>query len=235
MYQQMCSQAAHAVQPQPGQASPATVGQQAAQLQRMHSYPYYGAWQQTVTVPATPSAPAQPTTQLTRAHSAPIAAAPQQPAVPVVAQPAPQPVEQPQVQAPAPILNAEPAQPQRNIGNLMQPAVAFRLFMFYYLFCSPHLPEWQRTAFIGALVMFYLYSVDFLGYLFPAWRARQDNGAAGNADLDIIPAGPNDDEHNEQAAPAAGAAPLSKRELIERFVVGLIASLLPSWNPVRVN
>merc|ERR1712098_661883 len=140
-----------------------------------------------------------------------------------------------QVQIPAPILqNVEPAPPQRNIGNLMQPAVAFRLFMFYYLFCSPHLPEWQRTAFIGALVIFYLYLVDFLGYLFPAWRARQNNGGAGNADLDIIPLGPHDDENNEQAAPAR-AVPLSKRELIERFVVGLIASLLPSWNPARVN
>jgi len=237
MYQQMCKQAASGVQAQSGQTTPAAVGQQAAQLQRMHSYPYYGAWQQAGQAPAMPSAP-QPTTQLARAHSAPTPAA-TQPAVPVVVpqaapavpQPAVQAPAQPQVQAPAPILpNVGAAQPARGIANLMQPAVAFRLFMFYYLFCSPSLPEWQRTAFIGALVLFYLYTVDFVGYLFPTWRQRRNN-AAPNADLDIIPAGPNDDE-NDQPNPARQRRPLSKRELVERFVVGLIASLLPSWNPV---
>lgn len=229
MYQQMCQQASNAVQAQPGQPNPAQ-----QQLQRMGSYPYYGAWTPT----ATSNAPPQP---LARAQSVPTPvsppAVPQQPAVPQVApqpaQPA-EPVAPPQ--QPPPVLEpvAPPPVPRRNIGNLFQPAVAFRLFMFYYLFCSPTLPEWQRTAFVGALVMFYLYSVDLMGYLCPGWRARRNAAAAANGDdFDVIPLGPNDAEgNNDQRGPPR---PLSKRALVERFVVGLFASLLPSWNPATMN
>jgi len=227
MYQQMCNQAANAVAHQPGQAP----AQQ--RLQRTVSYPYsmYGGWSPAASVPQV-----QPTQRLHRAASAPNPvipqAVPQQPAAPQVA---PVPVQQPAEPAAPPqppvLENAAPAQPQGGFGNLFQPAVAFRLFMFYYLFCSPTLPEWQRTMFVGALVLFYFYSVDLIGYLCPGWRQRRD--AAVNPDLDVIPLGPNDDEaNNEQRAPPR---PLSKRVLVERFVVGLFASLLPSWNPATMN
>jgi len=224
MYQQMCTNAANAMAQQPGQA-PAP-----QQLQRMGSYPY-GGWSPAASVPQK-----QPTQQLQRAASAPTPVAqpagPQQPAVPqVVPQPVQQPAEQPAAPQQPPVLeNAAPAQPRRGFGNLFQPAVAFRLFMFYYLFCSPTLPEWQRQMFVGALVLFYFYSVDLIGYLCPGRRRRN---AAANADLDVIPLGPNDDEANNE--PRAPPRPLSKRVLVERFVVGLFASLLPSWNPATMN
>merc|ERR1711964_941831 len=171
-------------------------------------------------------------------QSAPLV--PQQQAVPIVP---PQPVQPPaaeQVGAapqgpiPAPIVNPAPvvAQPQRRFANLFQPLVAFRLFMFYYLFCSPTLPEWQRSLFMGALVLYYLFTVDVLGYFCPTWRARRR--AAPGADLDIIEQGPNDADGDEpNARPNNGPGPprpLTKRQLVEFFVVGLFASLLPSWN-----
>merc|ERR1711964_105312 len=138
----------------------------------------------------------------------------------------------PQGPIPAPIVNnAAPAveQPQRRFANLFQPLVAFRLFMFYYLFCSPHLPEWQRTLFMGALALYYLYTVDVIGYFCPTWRARRL--AARAADPDVIEQGPNDadgaEPNNGQGPPRD---PMTKRQLVEYFVVGLFASLLPSWN-----
>lgn len=139
--------------------------------------------------------------------------------------------EEPAVQEPAPAQMAAdpaaPAQPARRFAELLRPALAFRLFMFYYLFCSPTLPEWQRTAFVGALIMFYMYTVDLMGYIVPGWRGQRPNQ---NQDLDVIPDGPDDVDNNRNDPPQG---PLSRRELVERFVVGLIASLLPGWNPVR--
>merc|ERR1711964_201771 len=123
---------------------------------------YQGAWQQAPTMP------------LARTHSAPV--------------PVPQPVQAPQPAPVAPVVE-EPAEPgpvqqllnrraaeadnRRRFAELVRPGLMFRLFMFYYLFCSPTLPEWQRTAFIGALVMFYMYTVGFMGYMFPSWRRER--------------------------------------------------------------
>merc|ERR1711964_767403 len=121
---------------------------------------------------------------------------------------------------------APQAQNQRRAMDLIRPGIAFRLFMFYYLFCSPTLP-WQRTAFVGALIIFYMYTVDLMGYIFPAWRGGRRNA---NQDLDVIPQGPDDVDNNRNDPVPAG--PLTRRELVERFVVGLIASLLPTWNPI---
>lgn len=231
MYQQMCSQAASTVGTQSGHTPRPTLQQQAAQA--LQGYPY-GAWTPRPSAPVQPRETLQlPTQRLARAHSAPTQVQAQPAALPVVApqQPAvdPAPVEVPAEPQPA----AEPAVPAAEpmrFAALLQPAVMFRLFMFYYLFSSPTLPEWQRTAFLGALVIFYLYSVDLIGYLFPG---RRQGNAAPDLDLDIIPQGPNDaDENNNNAHPQRI---YSHRELIERFVVGLFASLLPSWNPATMN
>lgn len=204
------------------QAAYSPSAQAQLQMQRMQSYPYYGAMQHPAAV-----AQSQPQAapQLARVQSAPAPVAqPAAPVQPAQAQPAPQPAAIPQ-NPPAP-----EAAPRRRFAEMIRPGIAFRLFMFYYLFCSPTLPEWQRTAFVGALVMFYMYSVNLMGYLFPNWRNRNANQQ--DQDLDIIAPGPNDDEN----APQNDAVePLTRRELVERFVVGLVASLLPTWNPARVN
>lgn len=218
MYQQMCVQAAGAVQAQSGQTTPAVQAQQQLQMQAMRmQYPSYGGFHSPPVV--------QPQVQRdVRTQSAPLPAA--QPAAP--AQPAPVQVQpQPAVQPPA-----QPEVPRRRLAELVRPGMAFRLFMFYYLFCSPALPEWQRTAFIGALCMFYMYNVDLMGYLFPTWRENRRNPQ--NQDLDVIPPGPDDVDNNRQD-PIDRDGPLTKRELVERFVVGLIASLVPGWNPIRVG
>lgn len=133
---------------------------------------------------------------------------------------------------PQPVVE-EPQVPQRNFVNLFQPLVAFRLFMFYYLFCSPSIGEWKRLGFIFALFLYYLYQVDFVGYLCPGRAQQRQEEPQG----DVIERGPNDADgpENANAENRAPARALTKRELVERFVIGLFASLLPSWNPtIRV-
>jgi len=146
-----------------------------------------------------------------------------------------QPVQQAAPAQPAARVAANQAAPRANrfwnIFRFFNVFLLFRLFLFVHIFARGE-PEFQTILFI-ACGCYYLWRVGLAQWV---WRKicpnrrrnRRRNGRNNNAGN----ARNNNARRNE---PVVLDRPLTRRELIERFLVGLFASLFPMWRPPVVR
>jgi len=153
--------------------------------------------------------------------------------------PAPAPAEdaQPAQAAPAqPAARVPAAQPARanrfwDIFRFFNVFLLFRLFLFVHIFARGE-PEFQSILFI-ACGCYYLWRVGLAQWV---WRKicpnRRRNRRRDGRNNNARNARNNNARRNE---PIVLDRPLTRRELIERFLVGLFASLFPMWRPPVVR
>jgi len=103
--------------------------------------------------------------------------------------------------------------------------VIIRMGIFMWLF-APNLGTYRMAAVCVVGAIYYLHHVGLLHFMFARFFRR---GGAGARNNEVRHRNPNGDE-NAQEAEATPPPALSKVDLMKRFLVGLFASLWPTFD-----